>query len=155
MSPILYLMCGLPGSGKTTLAKELESAGKGVLLNGDSWVSKLYPHDAETAARDERRSLVEEVQWELAERLLSNGVSVILDWGVWARAERDHYRQRAWDLGAEVQTIFLDVPIETLKERVAKRNEQLPSAAFRISAEELDEWATIFEPPTSEETAEP
>lgn len=152
MAPTLYMLCGLPGSGKTTRARELEASGEGVLLTADTWVCQLYSDDAEAAARDERKSRVEEVQWELVERLLAGGVSVILDWGVWLRAERDHYRQRARDLGANVQTIFLDTPIETLHERVAHRNLALPAGTFSISAEELDEWAALFEPPSHEET---
>lgn len=151
MTPTLYLLCGLPGSGKSTRAKELEAAGKGILLNADDWVCQLYPDDAEAAARDERKALVEQVQWELAERLLMGGISVILDWGVWMRAEREHYRQRARDLGANVRTVFLDAPIETLQERVAQRNRNLPPGTFSISAEELDAWAAIFEPPPHEE----
>jgi len=151
MTPTLYLLCGLPGSGKTTRAKELETAGAGILLNADAWVSHLYADDAEAAARDQRKGLVEQVQWELAERLLIGGMSVILDWGVWMRTERDHYRQRASDLGANVQIVLVDAPIETLHERIAQRNRDLPHGTFRISAEELDEWAAIFEPPTDEE----
>ena len=145
------MLCGLPGSGKSIRAKELEAAGEGLLLNADSWVTQLYPDDAEAAARDERKFLVHQVQWELVEQLLSNGVSVILDWGVWSREERDHYRQRAQELGANVKTIFLDEPIETLHERLANRNLDLPPGTFRISAEELDEWAAIFEPPSRQE----
>ena len=148
LPPTLYMLCGLPGSGKTTRAKELEAAGEGVVLNADDWVWRLYPDDAEAAARDERKGRVERVQWELVERLLRGGISVILDWGVWTRAERDHYRQRAHDLGATVRIVFLDVPIETLHERVAQRNRSLPTGTFRISAEELDEWAASFEPPS-------
>lgn len=154
-SPTLYVMCGLPGSGKTTRAKELEAAGKGVLLNADAWVCLLYPDDAEAAARDERKSLVEQVQWELVERLLTSGVSVILDWGVWMRAERADYRQRARALDAEVETVFLDVALETLQERVSRRNQNLPPGTFHISAEELGEWAAIFEPPSPDELAGP
>lgn len=147
----LHMLCGLPGSGKTVRARELETAGEGVLLNADSWVCRLFPDDAEAAARDERKVLVHELQWELAEQMLSTGVSVILDWGVWSRDERHHYRQRARELGADVRTIFLDEDIETLHERVANRNLDLPKETFIISAEELDEWAAIFEPPTQDE----
>lgn len=86
MAPKLYLLCGLPGSGKTTLAKELEANGTGIRLTADDWVWHLYPDDAEAAARDQRKGLVEELQWGLAERLLLGGTSVILDWGLWTRA---------------------------------------------------------------------
>lgn len=150
-APILHLLCGLPGAGKTTRARELEAAGAGILLNADSWVCALYPDDAEAAARDERKSLVERIQWELAERLLAAGTSVILDWGLWARAERDHYGGRARALGAEAVVVFLDAPLETLHERLAARNLDLPPGTFHVSAAELDDWATRFEPPTPEE----
>ncbi len=154
MSPTLHLLCGLPGSGKTTRARELEAAGRGVLLNADAWVCRLYPDDADAAARDERKSWVEQVQWELAERLLRGGVSVILDWGLWTRAERDGLRGRARELGAEVQTVFLDAPLPTLHERIARRNLDPPPGDFRIAPDELDEWAARFEPPTADEIGE-
>ncbi len=151
MAPTLHLLCGLPGSGKTTRARQLQAAGAGILLNADEWICELYPADAEAAARDERKGYVEQVQWELAERLLTSGISVVLDWGVWTRVERDHYRRRARDLGADVETVFVDAPIETLHRRIAKRNLNLPPGTFSISVEELDEWATLFEPPTDDE----
>lgn len=121
------------------------------MLNADEWVCRLYGDEAEAAARDDRKRLVEQVQWEVVERLLTNGVSVILDWGVWTRAERDHYRDRARDLGASVQTVFVDAPIETLHQRIARRNLDLPPGTFNISAEELDAWAALFERPTPDE----
>ena len=153
MKPILYMLCGLPGSGKTACAKELEAANMGILLNADEWVSHLYPDDAETAARDDRKRRVEELQWDLAARLLAGGNNVILDWGFWRLPQREYYRWRAREAGASVNTIFLDIPIEVLHERVAKRNRNLRSGIFHISPEELDGWAAAFEPPTPEELA--
>lgn len=154
MAPTLYLLCGLPGSGKTTRSRELATLGHGIWLNADEWVCELYPTDAEAAARDQRKGLVEDVQWALAERLLSEQVSVILDWGLWTRAERDHYRNRAHELGARVQTVFLDAPLATLHERIARRNRNLAPGSFHVSVEELDYWATLFEPPTEDELAD-
>lgn len=151
MAPTLYMLCGLPGSGKTTRARQLEAEGRGIVLNADSWVCRFYPDDAEAAARDERKALVQDVQWELAEQLLTAGLSVILDHGVSKRAERDHYRGRCAVLGVEVQTIFLDRTLETLQQRIADRNRRLPPGTFHIDPGELDEWAGQFERPSADE----
>ena len=50
--------------------------------------------------------------------------------------------------------MFLDVPIEVLHERLAERNLDPPDGTFRISPEELDEWAQVFEAPTDDEMAQ-
>ena len=39
--PTLVLFCGLPGSGKTTLAKQLEKQGKGIRICTDDWQDDL------------------------------------------------------------------------------------------------------------------
>ena len=77
-----------------------------------------------------------------------------MEWGFWSRDEREHCHQPARGLGANVQTVFVDEPIETLHERVSKRNRDLPPGTFSISAEESDEWVASFEPPTHDELAE-
>jgi len=151
MGVTLYLTCGLPGAGKTTRALEIEAETGAVLLGADEWICRLYPDDAEAAARDERRSLVEQLQWHLVEQLLTAGVSVIVDWGLWTKAERKQYRDRAEALGATVHIEFVDAPLDELQRRVARRNENLPSGTFHISAEEMVEFARLFEPPTESE----
>jgi hypothetical protein len=39
--PTLTLFCGLPGSGKTTLAKRLEADGAGIRICTDDWQAEL------------------------------------------------------------------------------------------------------------------
>ena len=125
----------------------------GIVMDADAWVTLLYPDDQEAAARDDRKGRVFEVQWELVQRLLIAGHSVILDWGFSKRAERDECRSRAHELGVAVHTVFLDEPLDVLHERLAARNQDRPQGSFSISASELDEWAPLFERPTPEELA--
>jgi predicted kinase len=44
--PKLLLFCGLPGSGKTTIAKELEKTTGAVRLNVDEWWRRLEARNA-------------------------------------------------------------------------------------------------------------
>ena len=151
MTSKLYLICGLPAAGKTTRARELETADSVIRLTPDEWISHLYPNDAETAARDDRRDRVEQLQWQLAERLLKSGVAVILDWGFWTRKERAFYQQRGEALGAQVRIEFVEAPLDVLQERLVARNLNLPRDTFQISAVEMEEFARLFECPTAEE----
>jgi predicted kinase len=92
----LILVCGLPGAGKTTHAKALESQFHAVRFAPDEWMSALAVNIYDESAR----SRIEQLQWSLCERLLTLGLSVIVEWGTWAQSERDTLRQRARELGA-------------------------------------------------------
>lgn len=149
--PTLFLMCGLPGSGKTTLAQQLERKYRALRLTPDEWVVRLFGDSPPPPTLDWCRAPVESVQWSVAARALSLGVNVILDFGFWSRAEREDYRARAEALGARSELYFLDAPRQVLWSRLEARNAALPPYMFRVSEEQLNEWWGIFEPPTSDE----
>ena len=106
----LHLMVGLPCSGKTTLALTLEREHSAIRLTVDEWHLRLFGQDAEDPEHDARHSLIESLLWEVASRALALGTNVILDFGFWAREEREDYRSRAKKLGASSEVHFLDVP---------------------------------------------
>ena len=110
-------------------------------------------HDGSPAdpQHDARHSLIEALQWEVAERALALGTSVILDFGFWAREEREEYRLRAKDLGASSEVHFLDVPKEELLRRLAVRNSQPSQVSFHISEESMKSWIEFFQRPTPDE----
>ncbi len=146
----LYLMAGLPCSGKTTLARTLEQKYAALRLTPDEWQVRLFGQDAVDPQHNARHSLIEGLQWEVAERALALGTSVILDFGFWAREEREDFRSRAKQLGASSEVHFLDVPSDELLRRLAYRNEQ-PGLAFHIPEEMMRPWIERFERPAADE----
>lgn len=148
--PTLYMIVGLPGSGKTTKAKELEADQSALRLTPDEWILTLFGNDLDRPHRDAIRTPVEAVQWEVAQRALSLGCNVVLDWGFWSRSERARYRSEAEALGAQVKVVPLEMPIEKLWERISARPES-GRGTLHITRQELDEWATRFEPPDKDE----
>jgi predicted kinase len=145
--PKLILICGLPASGKSTLASELAPAIPAIRLDKDQWVTDLG-HDVWD---DAFRVRLEQQLWILTQELLALGQSVILDWGHWARVERDEKRLRARALGAGVELRFLDVPLEELIGRAARRNASGAWSAAPITRAHFAVWATIFQPPDADE----
>jgi predicted kinase len=93
------------------------------------------------------------MQWQLALRALELGSNVVVDWGVWAREERDVCRVAARDLGARVVLCLLDPPIDELWRRLARRNAERPPGTFEIPKASLLRWSGRFQRPTAEELA--
>jgi predicted kinase len=145
--PVLHLICGLPGSGKTTLAKQLERDLPALRLAPDEWMARIVCDGYDEA----KRAAVEAVQWEIAARALTLGVDVILENGFWSRSERNDFRARAAALGARTTLHFLNVPRDELLRRLAVRNAALPPDTFRVIEAQLDLWWKWFEPPTPDE----
>nr|WP_243398164.1 AAA family ATPase [Deinococcus koreensis] len=142
-------MVGLPGSGKTTLAKELEIQHHALRLTKDDWMMPLFGW----GEFGDQRELVEALLWNMGARALTLGVNVVLDYGLWARSEREDYRARALALGARVDVRFLDVPHEELWRRVQARNARPGAGDVPISAEQLQQYGTMFQRPTEDEMA--
>ncbi len=145
----LYLFSGLPGSGKSTVARILADDEGAVRLAPDDWLQALI-HDVRDA--DARRAM-RELHWQHAQELLLQGVSVILEFGFPTRVERDEKRERARQLGARVELWFLDDDRELLWSRVERRNVSGAPGAVHVERETFVAWAAEFEAPDADELA--
>lgn len=157
---VLHLMVGLPGSGKTTLARRLEQEFGALRLTVDEWHVRLFGMDVEDrgaetdfVAHNLRHGAIEALLLETASRVLTLGADVILDFGFWTRRERDQLRAKAHALGAGFRIHFADAPKEVLLERIRARNRDLPPGTFHIPEASLVAWMDLFEPPSPEELA--
>jgi len=148
----LFITCGVPGAGKTTVAKRLEREHHALRLTPDDWLRELFPAQR-TGVDAITRAAIEELHWSMARRALEIGCNVVLDYGLWGRSERDRFRSEAHALGAQVVLYFLDPTREEAMRRLTLRNADLPAGTFHIAEQLLDEAFARFQRPTPEELA--
>ena len=146
--PVLVAMCGIPFSGKTTVARALGDRCDLVLVSIDAIVRELgidVGHDA----RDHRawaRAMAE--GFARARRLLAEGHGVVYDNANHTRRNRDRCRCVATGAGAEFRLTWIDTPVAEARRRLLANRRSLarndvPDASFY-------EIVDQFEPPTAE-----
>lgn len=143
----LFLVCGLPGSGKTTRATVLAERFAAISMSAGDWMEAqgidIWDQTARTA--------IESIQGALTLELLRRGTNVVIEWGMWTARERLEVREAAIDVGAIVHLDFLDASVDELWERVTERRAEQANRGRPIERRDLDEWDTIIERPTAAE----
>jgi predicted kinase len=145
--PTLFLIVGLPGSGKTVRARELAAERGALLMTPDAWMLSLFG----PSQPDGKREVLEGCLIGLAMEALRLRVSVVLDFGLWARDERSALRWIAASLEAACEVIYLPVDREVQLSRVRGRWERTPEQTFPMTEAELDAWRSQFDVPDADE----
>jgi predicted kinase len=128
----VHLFCGLPTSGKTTFAKELAQNHKAIRFSLDEWMIDLTDATIFDAEYGEMAEKLQELFWQTAVPLLQQGTDVILDWSLWNRERRQKWIGRITELGADYTLYYLNIPPVVLRQRLEKRNAELPPGVHPI-----------------------
>ncbi|MEU1672980.1 ATP-binding protein [Streptomyces roseifaciens] len=153
--PTAVLLVGITGSGKTMLTQAPADRGM-VRLSVDEEVHRLhgrygidYP---ENTYFERERPVVEAIRQRLAEYLAA-GDDVVLDHGLWLRADRDAWKKLIEAADGRWRLVYLPVDRDELMRRLAERNQREDANALAITPEALDDFLARFEPPADDEHA--
>lgn len=116
----LILLIGIPGSGKTTLAKKLVERGYSV-ISADAIRQELYGDESEQGEPEKVFSIF----FERLDKMMENGSDVVVDNTNLKAKHRLEITDRAKPFGyEEAQLWFLDVPLEEClkRNRLRERN---------------------------------
>jgi len=143
----MFVMVGLPASGKTSRARELASAWSALRLTPDEWMIPLFGQEQ---PEGKRNVLEGRLIW-LALSALRIGVNVVLDFGVWGKDERSALRALAASVGATSELVYLQVDEEEQWRRVRPRSLSDAATTFGMTKADLERWRRIFQPPDATE----
>jgi predicted kinase len=149
---LVVLMCGLPGSGKSTYARALEGRGF-TRLSVDEVVWARIGRDAaelEPGEYEQLKRAVEQELWHELLRLLDAKQPVVIDYSFWDRSRRDRYKAEIERRGCRWELVWLKADLETLRRRLAIRNRQQGANSVTVDDEVLERYFAAFEEPEGE-----
>jgi predicted kinase len=147
--PTLYLTVGLPGAGKTTLARRIAVERSILRLTPDEWMAPLFGR----SDADGRRDILEGRMIWVAHQVLSSGSSVILDFGCWSAEERYAIRAIAESVGATFDLLYVEITEPERRARATARWREAPEATFPMTDADHDRFLTLCQPPSAAELA--
>ena len=145
----MFLLVGLPGAGKTTVAKRLSVEHAALRLTPDEWMNPLFGEPDAGGKRD----VLEGRLLTVALQVLRLGVGVVLDFGCWSRDERSALRWLTEQVGASFSLVYLPVEPAVQWQRIASRQPSLPEDTFSVTRADLGRWRRLFEAPEADELA--
>lgn len=116
---MLILVIGLPGSGKSTVARLLARKLDATVLNSDLIRRELFP-ESRTYSSQETQAVIKETE-KRTQELLQRGATVILDALFTKQRPRDEYKKLAARMGVPFALVCVSAPEALIKERMDAR----------------------------------
>jgi predicted kinase len=144
--PTMYVMVGLPASGKTTRARELEAEQQALRLTPDEWMIR---------SPGTRRSTARGTSWRAGSsgwlQAIRAGAFVVLDFGLWGRDERSALRWLASWAATDCDLVYLPVDPVEQERRVTARLATGLGSTFELGPQDLHGYRALSQEPTEDE----
>lgn len=141
MEAKLYIVCGISGSGKSTVAKNLEAQiANSILLSSDALRAIIGKSEED----QDVSPIVFGTMKTMTEYLLKRGRTVIIDATNTTIKARNRFTQIARKIGVQVTVVAVEIEVATAKARNAQRSRKVPE-------EVIDRQFEKFVLPTQQE----
>ncbi len=146
--PTVYLLCGLPGSGKSTWSEKFVGENPNTV-----WYKldkEFFKKHKSSFYGDKFQEYEDEIKKEILEKVkqdIAGNKDVILDYGFWKKADREEYKRIVTDLGAESKLLYFKCEKGILLERLNKRNSQDLTHEHKIDEKMFEVFLAKFEEP--------
>jgi predicted kinase len=146
MKPVLFLLLGYPGSGKSTFARQLSAQTNSIRLNSDELRDYMYGHRPEVHDPKNNPAVFGALDY-MAAQLLAAGQSVLYDANNNRYREREKHQKLAAEHGAVTVVLWVNTPLDIAKQRELQRRQDpnhlaIPDALYNRIAGALEEPRT-------------
>lgn len=119
----LIIVCGAPGSGKTTLARELSKKLGIVCLHKDSIKEQLYESMKMTSLEDSKKigKPSVDIMLRLAKEQIKNGVDIIIESPFYFEEDYDLFRFWQEKYNLDIYSVACSIDEKTRQKRFSKR----------------------------------
>lgn len=154
--PVVHLVAGSTGAGKTTYAIALAEKARAMRFSIDEWMGQLFWMDSPQPIRYdwaiERVARCEDAIFANVRRLAALGIPSVLDLGFTKAEQRGKFYRLARAHGIPVVLHFLDIPAEERWRRVIERNRgKGETFAMEVDRGMFEFMEGLWEPPSDEE----
>ena len=148
----LIFLCGKMAAGKSTLARELARRENAILLVQDEFLDHLFPGEITDIPEFVKySSRLKNALGPLVCALLSQGISVVLDFPGNTRAQRAWFRELFERANAKHELHFVDASDAVCKSQLEERTKHLPAGTPWTTEAEFDAITAYFRPPSEDE----
>ncbi|MBH0160392.1 MULTISPECIES: AAA family ATPase [Fictibacillus] len=151
-TPLVVMMCGVAGSGKTTFSQRLEKNGF-VRLSIDEEIWSTNGRWGIDFPMDKFEEYRKDAESKLRKRLIQlihDKQQVVIDFSFWDRLRRNKYKMLIEESGGKWKLVYLKVHPDELRKRLKLRNQRFDANSFPISDELLNSYINGFEVPSDE-----
>ena len=146
--PVLYLMVGYPGAGKTSLARIISEATGAIHIWSDKERHEMFPNP--THSQQESHQLYEALN-KRTSQLLAAGNSVVFDTNFNFYSDRQKLREIAANNNAECRVVWLSTPEEVSRSRAVRTPQIRNGYHTDMSDEQFDQIISKLEAPQDNE----